>query len=149
MKKKKIGFRFILFSLLFLPGLQVLFIIGSNSSYLIRKPFLVLIAILILIFVFTLIYGLFLFENNKKEGKRKLKKWVKVIFSAFITIYILGCVLFVLLMYGPWDKFRNIYITTAMKTMHHQYLARIFYTDETINYVMNSNYFIAIDEDVN
>jgi exopolysaccharide biosynthesis protein len=36
-----------------------------------------------------------------------------------------------------------------MKTMHHQYLARIFYTDETIQKVQDSNYFIAIDEDTN
>jgi len=33
-----------------------------------------------------------------------------------------------------------------MKTMHHQYLAKIFYSDEQIQTIMDSNYFIAIND---
>ena len=45
-KKKKIGFKLILLSLLFIPGLQVLFIVGFNSNYLIRFPFFIAILVL-------------------------------------------------------------------------------------------------------
>ena len=36
-----------------------------------------------------------------------------------------------------------------MKTMNHQYLAKIFYSDKTIEKVMNSNYLIKINDKVN
>ena len=49
-----------------------------------------------------------------------------------------------IMMYGPWPKIRNFFINTAMNTKDHQYLAKVFYSDETINEVINSNYFIEI-----
>ena len=52
------------------------------------------------------------------------------------------------MMYGPWNKVRNFYVNTAMKTKDHQYLAKVFYNDETINNIINSNYFIEIKEEV-
>ena len=51
-------------------------------------------------------------------------------------------------MYGPWSHFRNLYVTTAMKTMNHQYFANIFYGNEVIDKIMSQNYFVKIDEDV-
>ena len=54
-KKKKIGFKLILLSLFLLPGLQVLLIVGCNSNYLIRFPFLIIICILIAALVCLLI----------------------------------------------------------------------------------------------
>lgn len=53
------------------------------------------------------------------------------------------------LAYGPYDKLRNLYVTTAMKTMKHQYLAYIFYSESTIQKILDSNYFVAIEEEVN
>ena len=52
------------------------------------------------------------------------------------------------MMYGPWNYVRNFYINTAMKTKDHKYLANIFYSEETIDKIMNSNYFIEIKEAV-
>lgn len=52
------------------------------------------------------------------------------------------------MMYGPWNKIRNLFVTTAMKTKDHQYLAQIFYTQDKIDQIMNSNYFIEIEEEV-
>ena len=139
-KKKKIGFKLIILSLLFLPVLQVLFIIGCNSNYLIRFPFLILISILIVLFIVLLILGISWFIKNKKANEKRLKKWVKVLFSIFMGFYILGCIAFVILLYGPNDKFRNWLITTAMQTMNHQYYCKWFYSEDTINEVLGNNY---------
>ena len=54
-KKKKRGFRLIVLSLLFLPALEVLFIIGCNSDYLVKRPFLYLIIGFIFLFTFFLL----------------------------------------------------------------------------------------------
>ena len=43
------------------------------------------------------------------------------------------------LLYGPWHGFRDFWITTAMTTMHHQYLATWIYSDKTINEVLAKN----------
>ena len=145
-KKKKLGFMLILLSLLLLPGLQVLFIIGCNSDYLIKFPFFIGISVLSVILLVLLIYGVCIFKKNRGATKRKLRPWIKVILSIFMTIYILGCIAFVVLLYGPSDKFKNWLITTAMQTMNHQYLCKWFYNDNTINEVLNNNYVIESGE---
>lgn len=53
--------------------------------------------------------------------------------------------LFVL--YGPWPSFRNFWITTAMTTMRHQYLAHLFYSERTIIEVMSNNTVIESGEE--
>ena len=81
-------------------------------------------------------------ERNKK--KCKIKKSTIV----FIILDILAITGFIIT-YGPWPTLRNLYVNTAMNTMDHQYFARIFYSEERINEIMNSNYFVTIDDDVN
>ena len=145
-KKKKIGFILILLSLLLLPGLQVLLIVGSNSTYLVRFPFFIVICILTALLICSLIFGLKLFFKNQKASKKRIKKWVKILFSIFMGFYILGCIGFVLLLYGPNDKFKNWLITTAMQTMNHQYYCKWFYSEEDINEVLNNNYVLESGE---
>lgn len=53
------------------------------------------------------------------------------------------------IMYGPFDYFRNLYVSTAMNTMDHQWLAQIFFSDKTIEKIMSNNYFVTINEDAN
>lgn len=43
------------------------------------------------------------------------------------------------LLYGPLDYFRELLITSAMTTLSHQYYATTFYSEETIQEVMNRN----------
>lgn len=139
-KKKKIGFKLILLSLLLLPGLQVLFIIGCNSNYLIKMPFFIIISILIVALIVLLMVGLNCFFKNNKANKIKFKKWLQVLFSIFMVFYVVGCISFVVLLYGKNDKFRNWLITTAMQTMNHQYYCKWFYNEEDINKVLKNNY---------
>ena len=83
-------------------------------------------------------------EKPKKKKKSRLNAW----FYTFIVLDILAiAALFVI--YGPWDGFRNFWITSAMTTMTHHYLAETFYTEETINKTISMNYVENIDEDTN
>ena len=45
-------------------------------------------------------------------------------------------------MYGPLDYVRNLYVTTAMNTMEHQWLAKIFYSTEKIEKSLNISIFM-------
>jgi len=80
----------------------------------------------------------------KKMKKKKLYK---------LTIFFIVCDILAFtgffIMYGPIDYVRNIYVTTAMQTMTHQWLAKVFYSDKRINKIMNKNYIVTINEDVN
>lgn len=81
---------------------------------------------------------------ERKKKKCKIKK-ITIMFAIFDLLAICGFVV----TYGPWDYLRNLYVNTAMNTMDHKYLAKIFYSDEKIDKIMNSNYFVSIEEDVN
>lgn len=82
-----------------------------------------------------------------KAVKKKSKKISKltIMWIVFDLLAIGGFIM----MYGPWDDVRNFYVETAMKTKDHQYFAKIFYDDETITKILNSNYFVEIKEKVN
>jgi len=67
---------------------------------------------------------------------------MKLITKLFILIDFLIIFCFALV-YGPFDKARVFWITTSMETMNHKYLAHIFYSQKTIDTVMNQNYLIA------
>jgi len=139
-KSKKIGFKLMLISMLLIPGLQVLFVVGCNTKYLIRKPFFIIISILIVLLLGTLIYGINTFLKNRSANKIRLKKWLRNILCIFMGLYVIGCMTLLLLLYGPSDRFRTWYITTGMQTMNHQYLVRWFYSEKQINEVMSKNY---------
>ena len=76
-----------------------------------------------------------------------MKKKRKIIFTIFLAICDLCAIACFILFYCT--KFKTIFINTAMNTMEHQYLARVFYSDKTIKKVMASNYFIVLKEEVN
>lgn len=65
------------------------------------------------------------------------------------SMFIVGLSAFLFVFYGPWDGFRNFWITSAMTTMSHQYLATWFYSDETIQKVLANNSVEEIEEVTN
>ena len=78
-------------------------------------------------------------EDIVKDKKaKKLKIWQKIIIT-IVILGIIGVVTLAVLLYGPYNGFRDWLITSAMTTMSHQYLATWFYDDETIAEVMNRN----------
>ncbi len=76
------------------------------------------------------------------------KKWSlkKKLLISFGSMFAVGLAAFLFVFYGPWAGFRNFWITTAMTTMNHQYLATWFYSDETIQKVLSSNFVEEVSE---
>lgn len=70
---------------------------------------------------------------------------MKKIIISLIVIDILALICF-FIVYGPFSYAREFWITTAMKTMNHKYLAYVFYDNETITKVMNNNTISSFDE---
>ena len=79
---------------------------------------------------------------------RKKSKKVMIMTIVFIFLDIFAFLGF-FVMYGPWNYVRNLYVTTAMNTMEHQWLTKIFYSDDLVNEIMNGNYFVTLTDSVN
>ena len=87
-------------------------------------------------------------KPNKRNGKKDKKgSVVSKIFTALFTLGTIGIIVVLFLLYGPFAGFRDWLITTAMTTMTHQYFATWFYDDETIQYVLDRNKIVEIDEE--
>ena len=54
-----------------------------------------------------------------------------------------------ILLYGPYNGFRDWLITTAMTTMRHQWIAYLFYSEDTVNKTMANNTVEEVDEETN
>ena len=78
---------------------------------------------------------------RKKKGVKVKYKWPlgRKIVSILCVAYILGFSSFLFLFYGPLDSFKEFWITSAMTTMNHKYLATWLYSDKYINKVLNNN----------
>lgn len=85
---------------------------------------------------------------KQKKEKKQRKKWSKKkkVIVSLSSLFVVGVSAFLFLFYGPWDGFRNFWITSAMTTMNHRYLATWFYSDEVIQKVLESNTITEIDE---
>ena len=90
----------------------------------------------------------FLFDDLKKDKNKskKMKLWQKLLIILISLVIVMGSSL-AFLLYGPYSKFREWLITTAMTTMSHQYLATWFYSDKTIDDVLKQNYVLESGED--
>ena len=66
-----------------------------------------------------------------------------------LILLILLSVVIIFLLYGPYKTFRNFWITSAMKTKSHRYLATMIYSDKTIQEVLNNNRVNEISEITN
>ena len=88
--------------------------------------------------------------SRKEERTKAKKKSIKVkVFKAILVLMILGIVSGLTLLYGPWNGFREWLITTAMTTLSHQWMATIFYSDETIQTVLSNNMVVETGETTN
>ena len=77
-------------------------------------------------------------ETKIEINKTKMPIWKKLLIT-FLIMFILGIGTLIILFYGPIPTFREWWITTAMTTMSHKYLAEWFFDEETINSVLQKN----------
>lgn len=83
-------------------------------------------------------------NKKKKKDKKKSKKWV--ITFGILDVLAIVCIF---LMYGPISYFRNLWVTSAMTTMTHKYLAYIFFNQEQIDNIMSNNIVIEVEGETN
>ena len=74
-------------------------------------------------------------NNSKKSKSPKNKKILKRFLITLLALFIIGISTVGVLLYGPYNGFRDWLITTSMTTMTHQWIAHLFYDDDTINAV--------------
>lgn len=84
-----------------------------------------------------------------KNTEKKKKSIKGKIFKTILVLFIIGVISGATLLYGPWHGFRDWLITTAMTTLSHQWMATIFYSDETIQTVLSNNVVIETGETTN
>ena len=87
-------------------------------------------------------------EDNENKSKKKKGRKKKLLIGTFGGLGSLAAI-FLFMFYGPWSGFRNFWITTAMTTMNHRYLATSLYSDETIRKVLAQNEIIEPEGSTN
>ena len=94
-------------------------------------------------------------KNMKNKGKVKVSKKTKknkshkIRWTTYVLLFIDFCaILGVLAMYGPISFARDWYVTTAMGTGTKRYLAQIFYSNDSINKILDENSIYFVDEDI-
>ena len=135
-KKKLFFLRISRFAVIMLFTFFVLFYIGLNSDYLIKgiiKYICLTLGIISLVFLILFLVKYFKFKGIKLKKRRHFM-------NALTSLYCICSIAFLFILYGPYNGFREWLITTAMGTMTHHYLCEIFYNENTIKEVQNSNY---------
>ena len=80
-----------------------------------------------------------------KSNKYKMPIRRKIVMF-ICSFYIISFCLFLFLFYGPINSFKEFWITSAMTTMSHQYLATWLYSDKYIQKVLENNSIIEVNE---
>lgn len=86
-----------------------------------------------------------MFKKKKKTSSYKLPLKRKIVISICL-VYIIGFLSFLFLFYGPFTGFKEFWITSAMTTKNHRYLATWLYSDKYIQKVLRNNSIIEVDE---
>lgn len=71
--------------------------------------------------------------------KKLLSALKKVIIFLGIQLVIICTFDLAMVFYGPFNNIRDMLVTTAMTTFSHQYIAKVFLSDKTINEIMERN----------
>lgn len=85
----------------------------------------------------------------KCKKKRKKKKVLKRLLKIFISLILLLLIAFIIIFHSPYTKLKELWVTTAMSTMNHQYLAHLFVSDKEIDEIMQKNKVIESKEKIN
>lgn len=72
-------------------------------------------------------------KSNPRKSNFKIKK---ILFIVFFEMIFTITTIIPYALFGPYKNVRNAYVTTAMATGSHTYLARIFFTDSQIKKIL-------------
>jgi len=74
-------------------------------------------------------------DTRKSKDKRLKRRLARLILG--MMVFSAAAVLF--LLYGPYPGMRDLYVTTAMTTFNHQFLAKALYSEQQIQDIMARN----------
>lgn len=77
-------------------------------------------------------------ETKKKPRNKKLSWKLLISFLAFEIIFT-GITAPLLVFYGPFENVKTTIVGAAMTTLSHQYIAKIFLSEEKINAILNKD----------
>lgn len=77
-----------------------------------------------------------------------MKKFLRILLGTSLVMIVLSGIAFMVIFHSPYTKLKDLWVTTAMQTMSHQYLAHWFVSDEEIEQIMNRNKVIVPTEKV-
>lgn len=79
-------------------------------------------------------------ERVDQKGKRRIRRFILKFLLGFIVLCFLAIgIAYLLIFHGPLIGLKELYVTTAMTTYTHQYLAHWFVSEEEINAIMEKN----------
>lgn len=85
-------------------------------------------------------------KHMARKEKRKIRSRITTI---ILSILVIGILTLAFLLYGPYSGFREYLITVGMTSMTHDWIPKLFYSDETIAKVMENNRVDEVKEDTN
>ena len=91
-------------------------------------------------------------RTTKARSKKRKKKepFIKVFFKFVAYELIFGIITTpLMLFYGPFENARSIFVGTAMGSMHYQWLATTFLSDEKINEILGTDQVNQTEENDN
>lgn len=88
-------------------------------------------------------------QNSKPVNKKR--SFIKPFLISFVSMLLIIFLSGAFLMYGPINYFRDLWVTTAMSTLHHQWLATMLFDPKTIAEILARNNMVepASDTDPN
>lgn len=131
------------------PVTLFFFIISLNSNYLINRALSYVLITLCMLFVGFIIFSIIYKFINRDYYKQIRRIKLKIFAIICLSIYSIAICVFLCFLYIPNSKFKNFLITSAMTTFSHQYIAKIFYNDKTIDKVMDNNIIVESNIDTN
>ena len=76
-------------------------------------------------------------RKNLKRKKVRQRNFFRLIFFLIFEVIFIGVTFPMLLLHGPFERAKKVYVSSAMETMNHQYLATWFLSDEEIATITN------------
>jgi Exopolysaccharide biosynthesis protein related to N-acetylglucosamine-1-phosphodiester alpha-N-acetylglucosaminidase len=77
-----------------------------------------------------------------------MKKFLRILLGTFLVFIVLSGIAFMVIFHSPYTQLKDLWVTTAMQTMNHKYLAHWFVSDEEIDMIMNRNKVVVPTERV-
>lgn len=75
--------------------------------------------------------------KNKRKKKKTLKQKLKIVLIILLILVVfLGLFIFLFFKTSLFQKYKELWVQTAMTTMNHQYLATCFLSEDEINEIM-------------